>query len=51
MLARAAKPVRSLSEEYKRAQRIFARLIAGESIRAIAAAETLSVRRVQPNRA
>jgi hypothetical protein len=36
-----------LSEEGERAQRIFARLIAGESMRAIAAAETLSVRRVQ----
>jgi hypothetical protein len=47
MLARPAKPVRSLSEESKRPQRIFARLIAGESIRAVAAWETLSVRRVQ----
>ncbi|MGC2788232.1 MAG: hypothetical protein WA397_31225 [Roseiarcus sp.] len=43
----AAKPVHFLTEEGERAQRIFARLIAGESIRAIAASETLSVRRVQ----
>ncbi len=42
-----AKPVQFVSEEHERAQRIFARLIAGESIRAIAASETLSVRRVQ----
>jgi hypothetical protein len=41
------EPVRSLTEEHKRARRIFARLIAGESIRAIAAAENLSLRRVQ----
>jgi hypothetical protein len=47
MSAPAAKPVRSLSEEHKRAQRIFARLMGGESIRAIAASENLSVRRVQ----
>jgi hypothetical protein len=47
MPARAAKPVRSSSEEHKRARRIFARLMAGESIRAIAASENLSVRRVQ----
>jgi hypothetical protein len=47
MSARAAKPVRSSSEEDKRAQRIFARLVGGESIRAIATSEALSVRRVQ----
>ena len=47
MPAKAAKPVRSSSEEHKRARRIFARLIAGESIRAIAISENLSVRRVQ----
>jgi hypothetical protein len=48
MPARAAPPpVRSLTEEHKRARRVFARLMAGESIRAIAASETLSVRRVQ----
>jgi hypothetical protein len=43
----AAKPVRSSTEERKRARRIFARLMGGESMRAIAAAETLSLRRVQ----
>ena len=43
----AAKPARSSSEAHKRAQRIFARLIAGESMRAVAAAENLSLRRVQ----
>ena len=42
-----AKPLRSSSEEHKRAQRIFARLMAGESMRAVAAAEALSLRRVQ----
>jgi hypothetical protein len=42
-----AKPVQFVSEEHVRAQRIFARLIAGGSIRAIAASESLSVRRVQ----
>ena len=47
MPARAAKPVRASSEERKRAQRIFARLVGGESIRAIATSEALSVRRVQ----
>jgi len=47
MPAPAATPVRFLTEEGERAQRIFARLMAGESIRAIAASETLSVRRVQ----
>ena len=47
MAARIAKPVRSLTEEHKRARRVFARLMGGESIRAIAASETLSVRRVQ----
>src|ERR1700733_8937020 len=43
----AAPPVRSLTEEHKRARRIFARLMSGESMRAIAASESLSVRRVQ----
>jgi hypothetical protein len=48
MPARATPPpVRSLTEEHKRARRVFARLMAGESIRAIAASESLSVRRVQ----
>jgi hypothetical protein len=47
MSAPAEKPDRSLSEEHQRAQRIFARLIAGGSMRAIAASESLSVRRVQ----
>jgi hypothetical protein len=47
MSAPAAKPVHSSTEEGERAQRIFARLMAGDSIRAIAASETLSVRRVQ----
>src|ERR1700733_11988523 len=45
--ARVSKPARSLTEEHKRAQRIFARLRAGESMRAIAASEALSLRRVQ----
>jgi hypothetical protein len=43
----ALKPVRSAAEARTRAQRIFARLMGGQSIRAIAASETLSVRRVQ----
>jgi hypothetical protein len=47
MPARIAKPAPFLTEEHKRARRVFARLMAGESIRAIAAAEALSVRRVQ----
>jgi len=47
MPARAAKPVRSSPAARARARRIFARLISGQSMRAIAAAETLSVRRVQ----
>jgi hypothetical protein len=47
MPAPSAKPVRSGPEGRKRAQRIFARLIGGQSVRAIAAAERLSVRRVQ----
>jgi hypothetical protein len=47
MSARPAKPARSTVEGRKRAQRIFARLMGGESIRTIAASETLSVRRVQ----
>jgi hypothetical protein len=45
--ARVSKPARSLTEEHKRAQRIFARLMAGESMRAIATLENLSLRRVQ----
>ena len=43
----ASKPVRSSAEARRRAQRIFARLMAGESIRVIAEAETMSVRRAQ----
>ena len=43
----SATPVTSPFEAHMRAQRIFARLMAGESVRAIAASETLSVRRVQ----
>jgi hypothetical protein len=43
----AAQPVPFLTEEHKRAQRIFARLMGGESMRAIAASENLSLRRVQ----
>ena len=42
-----AKPAHSSADAHKRARRIFARLIGGQSIRAIAAAERLSVRRVQ----
>jgi hypothetical protein len=47
MSAPAAKPIRSSAEAHNRARRIFARLIGGQSVRAIAAAERLSVRRVQ----
>jgi hypothetical protein len=47
MPARPAKPIQVLTEEHKRAQRIFARLMAGESMRAIATSENLSLRRVQ----
>ncbi len=47
MSAPAAKPVRSSAEAHARARRIFARMLGGQSIRAIAAAERLSVRRVQ----
>jgi hypothetical protein len=47
MAARAAKPIQVLTEEHKRARRIFARLMGGESMRAIAASENLSLRRVQ----
>jgi hypothetical protein len=47
MPARAATSVSILTEEGERAQRIFARLMAGDSMRAIAASEGLSVRRVQ----
>ena len=43
----SAKPVRSPAEARKRAQRIFARLMGGQSIRSIAQSETLSVRRAQ----
>ncbi len=43
----SATPVCSPVEVRVRAQRIFARLMAGQSVRAIAASETLSVRRVQ----
>jgi hypothetical protein len=42
-----ANPDPFLSEEHQRAQRIFARLMGGESMRAIAASEDLSLRRVQ----
>ncbi len=42
-----ANPDPFLTEEHQRAQRIFARLMGGESMRAIAASENLSVRRVQ----
>jgi hypothetical protein len=45
--ARVSKPARSLIEEHKRAQRIFARLMAREPMRAIATSENLSLRRVQ----
>jgi hypothetical protein len=47
MPGQAAKPVEFLTEEHQRAQRIFARLMGGESMRAIAASENLSLRRVQ----
>ena len=47
MPAPAAKAVRFSAAAHARARRIFARLIGGQSIRAIAAAERLSVRRVQ----
>jgi len=47
MPAPAAKPVEFLTEEHQRAQRIFARLMGGEPMRAIAASENLSLRRVQ----
>jgi hypothetical protein len=47
MPAPAAKPIQFLTEEHQRAQRIFARLMGGESMRAIAASENLSLRRVQ----
>jgi hypothetical protein len=45
--ALVSKPVRTSTEEHKRARRIFARLMGGESMRAIAASENLSLRRVQ----
>ena len=47
MPAPAAKTVRSSAAAHARARQIFARLISGQSIRAIAASERLSVRRVQ----
>ena len=43
----SAKPARSRVEARKRAQRNFARLMGGGTIRAIAASETLSARRAQ----
>ncbi len=47
MPARASNPDPFLTEEHQRAQRIFARLMGGEAMRAIAASEALSLRRVQ----
>ncbi len=47
MPARTTEPDPLLTEAHQRAQRIFARLMGGESMRAIAASENLSVRRVQ----
>jgi hypothetical protein len=47
MPAPDAKPVQFLTEEHKRARRIFARLMGGDSMRVIAASENLSLRRVQ----
>jgi hypothetical protein len=47
MPARVSSPDPFLTEEHQRAQRIFARLMGGESMRAIAASENLSLRRVQ----
>jgi hypothetical protein len=47
MPARASNPDPILTEEHQRAQRIFARLMGGEAMRAIAASENLSLRRVQ----
>src|ERR1700721_2057842 len=47
MPAPAAKPIPFLTEEHQRAARIFARLMGGESMRAIATSENLSLRRVQ----
>src|SRR5262245_22931934 len=41
------KPVCSAPDAHERARRIFARLMGGDSIRAIAESEDLSVRRVQ----
>jgi hypothetical protein len=43
----SAKPVCSALDAHERARRIFARLMGGDSIRAIAESESLSVRRVQ----
>jgi hypothetical protein len=42
-----ANPDALLTDEHQRAQRIFARLMGGEAMRAIAASENLSLRRVQ----
>jgi hypothetical protein len=47
MRAPASKPIQFLTEGHKRARRIFARLMGGESMRAIATSENLSLRRVQ----
>jgi hypothetical protein len=47
MPARVSNPDPFLSEEHQRARRIFARLMGGEAMRAIAASEDLSLRRVQ----
>ena len=44
---RASKPVPFTTEEHKRARRIFAHLMGGESMRAIATSENPSLRRVQ----
>ncbi len=46
-MSASATPVSSPIEARLRAQRIFARLMAGQSIRAIAETEALSVRRIQ----
>jgi hypothetical protein len=47
MPAPVSNPDPQLTEEHQRAQRIFARLMGGEPMRAIAASENLSLRRVQ----
>ena len=43
----APPPVRFLTEEHKRARRILARLMGGDSMRVITTSENLSLRRVQ----